>query len=118
MSSAVLGDAHGIAVLDFGAFLDGSAREDIAKAMVDSFKRVGFVYLVNHGIPKDKIRTMFDWVRFTQPSLSFKYLTLSLPTVEALLRAADGGQAASTSPALRDASQRYVCGGAMWEQMF
>ncbi|EIW59524.1 thymine dioxygenase [Trametes versicolor FP-101664 SS1] len=69
MPSAVLGDAHGIAVLDFGAFLDGSAREDVARAMVDSFKRVGFVYLVNHGIPKDKICTMFDWSKrfFAQP---------------------------------------------------
>ncbi|OJT13986.1 UPF0676 protein [Trametes pubescens] len=69
MPSVTLGDAHGIAVLDFGSFLDGSARDDVARAMVDSFKRVGFVYLVNHGIPKDKIRAMFDWSKrfFAQP---------------------------------------------------
>ncbi|KAI0822286.1 thymine dioxygenase [Trametes gibbosa] len=69
MSSVLLGDATGISVLDFGAFLDGSAKQDVATAMLDSFKRVGFVYLVNHGIPESKIRDMFQWSKrfFAQP---------------------------------------------------
>ena len=63
MSSVLLGDAHGISVVDFKPFLDGSAKQDVANAILDSFKRVGFVYLVNHGIPEDKIKGMFEWVR-------------------------------------------------------
>ena len=49
--------------MDFKPFLDGSAKQDVANAILDSFKRVGFVYLVNHGIPEDKIKGMFEWVR-------------------------------------------------------
>ena len=64
MTSVLLGNTHGISVVDFKPFLDGSAKQDVAQAMLDSFKRVGFVYLVNHGIPADKTREMFDWVRF------------------------------------------------------
>ncbi|TBU43594.1 thymine dioxygenase [Dichomitus squalens] len=63
MSSVLLGDAHGISVVDFRPFLDGSAKEHVAKAILDSFKRVGFVYLVNHGIPPEKSKAMFEWSR-------------------------------------------------------
>lgn len=63
MTSVLLEDAHGISVVDFKPFLDGSAKEDVAKAILDSFKRVGFVYLVNHGIPPEKSKAMFEWVR-------------------------------------------------------
>ena len=63
MSPVVLGDAHGISVVDFAPFLDGSAKEEVANAILDSFKRIGFVYLVNHDIPADKIKGMFEWVR-------------------------------------------------------
>ncbi|OSD07215.1 thymine dioxygenase [Trametes coccinea BRFM310] len=72
MSSVSLGDAEGISVLDFGAFLNGSesTKAELAWAMLDSFKRVGFVYLVNHGIPADKVRNMFQWSKrfFDLPS--------------------------------------------------
>ncbi|RPD62426.1 thymine dioxygenase [Lentinus tigrinus ALCF2SS1-7] len=69
MSSVLLGDAHGISVVDFKPFLDGSAKQDVASAILDSFKRVGFVYLINHGIPEDKIKGMFEWSKrfFDQP---------------------------------------------------
>ncbi|KAI0761932.1 thymine dioxygenase [Trametes elegans] len=63
MSTVLLGEATGISILDFGAFLDGSAKQEVASAMLESFKRIGFVYLVNHGIPDAKIRDMFDWSR-------------------------------------------------------
>lgn len=63
-----------------GVWTTLTAREDVALAratgMVDSFKRVGFVYLVNHGIPKDKIRTMFDWVRLAQTPLDSRLKSL------------------------------------------
>ena len=62
MSSVLLGDAHGISVVDFKPFLDGSAKQDVANAILDSFKRIGFVYLMNHGIPDTKVQDMFEWV--------------------------------------------------------
>lgn len=68
MSSVLLGDAHGISVVDFKPFLDGSAKEDVAKTILDSFKRIGFVYLVNHGIPPEKSKAMFEWVRHHLPA--------------------------------------------------
>ncbi|KAH9922796.1 thymine dioxygenase [Epithele typhae] len=61
MSPVLLGDEHGISVVDFKFFLDGSAQQEVADAILDSFKRIGFVYLVNHGIPGDKVKSMFDW---------------------------------------------------------
>ncbi|KAI0754975.1 thymine dioxygenase [Daedaleopsis nitida] len=69
--SILLGEQHGISVVDFKPFLDGSHSEkrQVADAILDSFKRVGFVYLVNHGIPQEKIKTMFEWSKrfFDQP---------------------------------------------------
>ncbi|KAI0720497.1 thymine dioxygenase [Cerioporus squamosus] len=69
MTSVLLGDTHGISVVDFKPFLDDSAKQDVANAILDSFKRVGFVYLINHGIPEHKIKGMFDWSKrfFAQP---------------------------------------------------
>ena len=66
-----LGQTGGISVIDFGAFLDGSKKQAVADAMIASFKSIGFVYLVNHGLPQDKIRDMFEWasVRFLSVSM-------------------------------------------------
>ncbi|KLO13401.1 Clavaminate synthase-like protein [Schizopora paradoxa] len=63
-----LGDA-GIPVVDFGPFVDGSKKQAVADAMLDSFKTYGFVYLKNHGLPQDKIDAMFTWSKtfFGQP---------------------------------------------------
>ncbi|KAH9891654.1 thymine dioxygenase [Cubamyces lactineus] len=63
MASTHLGNIDGIAVLDFGVFLNGSEvkKQAVATAMLDSFKKTGFVYLVNHGIPAEKIKNMFQW---------------------------------------------------------
>lgn len=63
MSDVKLGDVGGITIIDFGAFLDGSNKQDVADAMLQSFQDVGFVYLVNHGLSKEKIDGMFEWVR-------------------------------------------------------
>ena len=62
MSPVLMGEAHGISVVDFKPFLDGSAKQEVSNTILDSFKRVGFVYIVNHEIPTEKIREMFDWV--------------------------------------------------------
>ncbi|KAI0372170.1 hypothetical protein BV20DRAFT_101366 [Pilatotrama ljubarskyi] len=58
----VLGEAGGISIVDFSGFLDGSAKEDVANAILDSFKRYGFVYLKNFGLPTKEVDEMFEWV--------------------------------------------------------
>ncbi|KAJ6570889.1 thymine dioxygenase [Mycena vulgaris] len=64
----VPGDA-GISVVDFAPFLDGSDKQAVADAILASFKRVGFVYLLNHGIPSERRTKMFDLSKefFAQP---------------------------------------------------
>jgi isopenicillin N synthase-like dioxygenase len=59
-----LAGAHNpVKVVDFGPFLDGSDRQGVADAILESFKSTGFVYLANHGLPRDKVAAMFEWVR-------------------------------------------------------
>lgn len=58
----VSGDASGIPIVDFSGFLDGSAKAETAAAILDSFKRFGFVYLQNFGLQAEKVDEMFDWV--------------------------------------------------------
>jgi len=53
-----------IPVLDFGKFLHGSDEEkqEIAKNIDEAFRKVGFVYLKNHGVPKEMVDKAFEWV--------------------------------------------------------
>ncbi|KAJ7930948.1 thymine dioxygenase [Mycena leptocephala] len=62
-------DTGGIAVIDFSAFLDGSNKQQVADRMLESLKDIGFVYLINHGIPPDRIAQMFELSKtfFAQP---------------------------------------------------
>ncbi|KAJ7877982.1 hypothetical protein B0H14DRAFT_2712260 [Mycena olivaceomarginata] len=48
-----------ISVVDFSPFLDGSNKQGVADEILSSFKRVGFVYLLNHGLPQERIAKMF-----------------------------------------------------------
>ncbi|KAF8147880.1 Clavaminate synthase-like protein [Crassisporium funariophilum] len=52
-----------VKIVDFGPFLDGTDKQGVADAILDSFKNIGFVYLVNHGLPQTKIDSMFEWSR-------------------------------------------------------
>ena len=64
MPSIKLGDGDNcdIQVLNFGTFIDGSNKQDVADGLFTSLKDTGFVYLANHSFPKSKIDTMFEWV--------------------------------------------------------
>lgn len=75
MADIKIGQTAGISVVDFGPFLDGSRKQEVADAIIVSFKEIGFVYLVNHGLETHKVNGMFDWVR---PFLSRPTLLLSL----------------------------------------
>ncbi|KAJ7443620.1 thymine dioxygenase [Mycena galericulata] len=68
MSSEILND-NGIAIVDFATFLDGSDKQAVADKMLASFKDIGFVYLLNHGIPPEWIARMFSLSKefFAQP---------------------------------------------------
>ncbi|KAL6705325.1 hypothetical protein ACN47E_007135 [Coniothyrium glycines] len=63
-----------IPIVDFGAFLHGDepARKKVARDIDTAFRDVGFVYLTNHGVPKDKIEQCFAW--------SQKFFALPLAT--------------------------------------
>ncbi|KAF8801747.1 thymine dioxygenase [Phlegmacium glaucopus] len=58
-----------VKVVDFAPFLNGSDKQGVSNAILDSFKTIGFVYLVNHGLPQSKIDSMFSWSKklFSQP---------------------------------------------------
>jgi len=62
MSNITLKTESGIHVVDFKPFMDGTDKQAVADAILTSFKNVGFVYLVNHPVPKEKIDSMFEWV--------------------------------------------------------
>jgi isopenicillin N synthase-like dioxygenase len=51
-------------LVDFGQFLHGNAdqRQQAAKKLVDSFVNHGFVRLKNHGISRDFVQQIWEWV--------------------------------------------------------
>jgi len=51
-----------IQIVDFAPFLDGSAKQQAADQVLESFKSVGFVYLTNFGLSNAEVQEMFDWV--------------------------------------------------------
>ncbi|KAL7623321.1 hypothetical protein AAE478_007002 [Parahypoxylon ruwenzoriense] len=52
-----------IPVVDFSAWSKGSAddKKRIAQELTDACRRVGFVYIVNHGVPSDALEEAFGW---------------------------------------------------------
>ncbi|KAJ7676988.1 thymine dioxygenase [Mycena polygramma] len=68
MASTTVADS-GIALIDFAPFLDGSNKEEVAHQMLESFKKIGFVYLLNHGISPERTAQMFELSKtfFAQP---------------------------------------------------
>lgn len=102
-----LGDA-GIPIIDFGQFIDGSKKQEVADAMLDSFKTYGFVYLKNHGLPQDKIDAMFSWVRESPSAFRIVHLISYDHPVKDFLRSTDGREATCTTPAIWNTPPRYV----------
>lgn len=53
----------GIPVVNFATWTDGSPREErqkIASQLAHACQTVGFVYIINHRIPHEKLREAFD----------------------------------------------------------
>lgn len=61
-SSVTINGSGAVPVVDFGLFLNGTDRQAVADAMLHSFQNIGFVQLVNHGLPQAEIEAMFSWV--------------------------------------------------------
>lgn len=63
MQDVKLGEAGGgIDIIDFAPFLNGTGKQAVADAILESFRKIGFVYLTNHGIAQEKVDDMFAWV--------------------------------------------------------
>jgi isopenicillin N synthase-like dioxygenase len=44
-----------VPVIDLGPFLDGSDKEGVARRTAEVCERIGFLYVVNHGVPEGRI---------------------------------------------------------------
>ncbi|TKX19369.1 hypothetical protein C1H76_8555 [Elsinoe australis] len=62
VTSAVSSDNLEIPLIDFSAFLTGdpTLRKTTAQAILDGFRRAGFIYLRNHGIPRSDVQKTFS----------------------------------------------------------
>jgi isopenicillin N synthase-like dioxygenase len=54
-----------IPIVDFGQWRRGTApeRRRIARELTDACQRVGFAYVVNHGVPAAELAAAFAWTR-------------------------------------------------------
>ncbi|KAI1488886.1 hypothetical protein F5X96DRAFT_643323 [Biscogniauxia mediterranea] len=54
---------NSIPVVDLGAWLHGSPddKKRIASELTDACRRVGFVYVINHGVPDELLEAAFGW---------------------------------------------------------
>ena len=50
-----------IPIVDFAQWINGSQdqKKNIAKEFIEACKTVGFVYIINHGVPSSKIKEAF-----------------------------------------------------------
>jgi isopenicillin N synthase-like dioxygenase len=57
-------DSADIAVVSFAPFIDGgdAERREVAKQLYEAFSTVGWVYLKDFGIPKERIDEIFGLV--------------------------------------------------------
>ena len=52
-----------IPVIDFGRWFSGSVEEkrQVARALAEACRRVGFVYIINHGVSDQMLDEAFGW---------------------------------------------------------
>ncbi|KAL0064006.1 hypothetical protein AAF712_009074 [Marasmius tenuissimus] len=71
-----------IPVIDFAQFGDGTSLEsqEIAKKFYEACRDVGFAYLINTGIPQEKVNGMFEWsAKFFELPIEVKTKVSKLP---------------------------------------
>ncbi len=52
-----------IPLIDFAAFRDGSERQGVARAIAEASRDVGFLYVINHGVPQELLDKAMGWGR-------------------------------------------------------
>ncbi|OJD35885.1 flavonol synthase flavanone 3-hydroxylase [Diplodia corticola] len=54
-----------VPIVDFGPFYTGdeAAKKAVANQLDNALSTVGFVYLKNHGVPKERVDAAFEWSR-------------------------------------------------------
>ncbi|KAI5792567.1 hypothetical protein DFH27DRAFT_192558 [Peziza echinospora] len=62
MQTAVSEEGLSIPLIDFSHFLQGTPeqKKKCAEEIISGFTNAGFIYLKNHGIPEDHVKTMFE----------------------------------------------------------
>lgn len=60
-----MAEAADIAVVSFDKFINGgeAGRRAVAKELYEAFSTVGWVYLKDHGIPRERVDEIFALVR-------------------------------------------------------
>ncbi|KAJ7732952.1 thymine dioxygenase [Mycena maculata] len=116
-----LGDS-GVAVVDFAAFLDGSNKQGVAEEIISSFKGAGFVYLLNHGIPAERIAEIFAASKefFGQlmdvkelarhPPSGMEHRGYSSPGREKVIQPNSMGDVETPRPVVPDFREHFECG--------
>ncbi|KAK0461813.1 Clavaminate synthase-like protein [Desarmillaria tabescens] len=113
----------GIPVVDFGPFRDGTRKQEVADAILTSFKEVGFVYLVNHGIPQEKMDGIIGWAKkffalpmetkmlAPHPSLGTHHRGYSSPGLEKVIQNEyDPNKIVQSRKKAPDAKENFECG--------
>lgn len=62
---ADISNSHTIPIVDFQNWTNGSVaeRRHLAKELTEACRRVGFVYIVNHGVTDALLQQSFDWAK-------------------------------------------------------
>ncbi|KAJ7216337.1 thymine dioxygenase [Mycena pura] len=110
-------------VVDLGGFRDGTSKQAVADAILQSFTRVGFVYLKNYGLSPQQVATMFAVSKeFFALPLELKQLAphppsgahhrgYSSPGQEKILNfTIDGDILPHSRPVAPDVKEHFECG--------
>ncbi|KNZ78934.1 UPF0676 protein, partial [Termitomyces sp. J132] len=114
---------NSVEVVDFASFLSGADKNTAANAILRSFQKTGFVYLINHGFPQSEIDKMFDWSKkFFSLSLDEKMLAPHPPSgthhrgysplgMEKIVQNLDDAKGLAKNRAyLQDVKESFECG--------
>jgi hypothetical protein len=98
-----------IPIIDLEPVHSGSPEEALAtgRKVYDAFRKVGFAYIKNHGVPQELVDQAFEWVSL---SIRFSYRPYRFqtdhPLERQILRPAPSRQGQSPSSALRLVASR------------